>query len=138
MTYYIITAAAAFILGVLAMRYYYNYLRNVKEEFFSMLKERPNEWHDTQELPCPGSLLALKHEKEGITFGYVMGMHGDIVVAELPKYLIPPKTDVEIKYIPLVCWKRWAYATNYIRAVDTLCPMRKKYEINYPETTERL
>lgn len=131
--YIIITAVVAFTLGLMAMRYYYDHLKNCKKEFFSMQNERPLEWQDTNlKPPYPGALVALKHEKYGVTFGYVFGRGGQITVAELPKHLEPPSIDVEIKYNPLCCWRRWAYATSYIRDREILCTMQQKYEIAYP------
>ena len=130
---FIIPSVAAFILGVLTMYYYYHHLRNVKDEFFSMANEPPNKWRDTSWIPCPGSFVVLKHEKDGLEFGYVVGMRGQIVVAVLPKHLVPPTIDVEIRYIPLDCWQRWSYAGDYIQTVDKLIPIRDKYKISYPD-----
>ena len=136
-TYIIITAVVAFALGLCAMRYYYNHLKNCKKEFFSMYKERPLEWRDTQVMsPYPGALVALKHEKYGVTFGYVVGIDGEIMVAELPKDLTPLTIDVEIHYQPLCCWRRWAYATSYIRDRQMLLPTKAKFDAAYSNTKQ--
>jgi hypothetical protein len=61
-----------------------------------------------------------------------VGINGEIMVAELPKDLTPPTIDVEIHYQPLCSWRRWAYATSYVRDRQMLLPTKVKFEVAYP------
>lgn len=104
-------------------------------EAFLYRKPQLYEWHKMDDLPCPGSFVVC--EKPGpshlLTYGYVVGKAGEVVILDLPSSIKPPSVTIEPYCTPFTTryYVRWSYMMPRLLPTQVLSTYKQRYETEY-------
>ena len=110
------------------------YKREEASNLINVYKEGKDGWHDSMDVPCPGSLIVCENGKHQLFFGYsVSDGHGPALWL-LPNvfldYKKPPMAILRgsSDLIPVGLFQRWQYIERRILPVETLGTYEKQYK----------